>query len=309
MILADNGSAWYLSGRSEPRLGQRRPALAPRRARQRVRGRRHERPAATQALASADATRQGRLLRLELRRLARSALYPEGMGPARWLQPLRRGVRHRGGQLDLLPASFRRRRGALGGADAAGLRLRGQGQPLPDPRSPAARRGRRRASCSSSGSSRSCGRGSSGRWCGSCRRTSAATTSGWRRPWAPCRRAGTASSSATRAGSPSPCTSLLREHDAALVIGDHPRWPFQERELTTDWTLVRLHHGARGRRGNYSATRARGVGGAHPGLAPAGRGVRLLQQRLGGLRRGERHAGSSGFCGLLQAAEGAAQQP
>jgi len=46
---------------------------------------------------------------------------------------------------------------------------------------------------------------------------------------------------------------LLRAHEAALVIGDHPRWPFQERELTTDWTLVRLHHGARGRRGNYSA--------------------------------------------------------
>jgi uncharacterized protein YecE (DUF72 family) len=46
--------------------------------------------------------------------------------------------------------------------------------------------------------------------------------------------------------------SLLREHDAALVIGDHPRWPFQARELTASWTLVRLHHGHRGRRGNYS---------------------------------------------------------
>ena len=46
--------------------------------------------------------------------------------------------------------------------------------------------------------------------------------------------------------------SLLREHRAALVIGDHPKWPFQAHELTTDWTLVRLHHGRRGRRGNYS---------------------------------------------------------
>jgi uncharacterized protein YecE (DUF72 family) len=45
---------------------------------------------------------------------------------------------------------------------------------------------------------------------------------------------------------------LLGRHGAALVIGDHPRWPFQARELTTDWTLVRLHHGRRGRRGNYS---------------------------------------------------------
>ena len=45
---------------------------------------------------------------------------------------------------------------------------------------------------------------------------------------------------------------LLRDHGAALVIGDHPKWPFQARELTADWTLVRLHHGRRGRRGNYS---------------------------------------------------------
>ena len=33
MILADNGSPWYVSGAPEPRLGQRRPALPPRRAR------------------------------------------------------------------------------------------------------------------------------------------------------------------------------------------------------------------------------------------------------------------------------------
>jgi uncharacterized protein YecE (DUF72 family) len=45
---------------------------------------------------------------------------------------------------------------------------------------------------------------------------------------------------------------LLGRHGAALVIGDHPRWPFQARKLTADWTLVRLHHGRRGRRGNYS---------------------------------------------------------
>ena len=38
------------------------------------------------------------------------------------------------------------------------------------------------------------------------------------------------------------------------MIADHPRWPFQAHELTTDWTLVRLHHGHRGRRGNYSET-------------------------------------------------------
>ena len=48
--------------------------------------------------------------------------------------------------------------------------------------------------------------------------------------------------------------AALGHAGVALVIADHPRWPFQARELTTDWTLVRLHHGHRGRRGNYSAT-------------------------------------------------------
>jgi uncharacterized protein YecE (DUF72 family) len=48
--------------------------------------------------------------------------------------------------------------------------------------------------------------------------------------------------------------SLLRAHDVALVIGDHPKWPFQAHEMTTDWTYVRFHSGARGRRGNYSDT-------------------------------------------------------
>jgi uncharacterized protein YecE (DUF72 family) len=47
---------------------------------------------------------------------------------------------------------------------------------------------------------------------------------------------------------------LLRAHGAALVIGDHPERPFQAHELTADFTLVRFHWGARGRRGNYSAT-------------------------------------------------------
>jgi uncharacterized protein YecE (DUF72 family) len=45
---------------------------------------------------------------------------------------------------------------------------------------------------------------------------------------------------------------LLREHGVALVIGDHPERSFQTYELTADWTLVRFHHGRRGRRGNYS---------------------------------------------------------
>jgi uncharacterized protein YecE (DUF72 family) len=46
--------------------------------------------------------------------------------------------------------------------------------------------------------------------------------------------------------------AALREHGAALVVGDHPERPFQTYELTTDWTFVRFHHGSRGRNGNYS---------------------------------------------------------
>ena len=46
--------------------------------------------------------------------------------------------------------------------------------------------------------------------------------------------------------------ALLREHGVALVVGDHPKRPFQAHELTADWTFVRFHHGTRGRNGNYS---------------------------------------------------------
>jgi uncharacterized protein YecE (DUF72 family) len=50
-----------------------------------------------------------------------------------------------------------------------------------------------------------------------------------------------------------PVLALLAEHDAALVLGDHPARPFQSHEATTTWRYVRLHYGSRGRRGNYSA--------------------------------------------------------
>jgi uncharacterized protein YecE (DUF72 family) len=47
--------------------------------------------------------------------------------------------------------------------------------------------------------------------------------------------------------------TLLREHGAALVIGDRPQvHAFQTRELTSDFTFVRFHSGTRGRNGNYS---------------------------------------------------------
>lgn len=52
--------------------------------------------------------------------------------------------------------------------------------------------------------------------------------------------------------------ALLREHGAALVIGDHPERPFQLHEATTDWMFVRFHHGTRGRNGNYSKSELEG---------------------------------------------------
>ena len=51
--------------------------------------------------------------------------------------------------------------------------------------------------------------------------------------------------------------ALLREHGVALVIGDHPARPFQSHELTADWTFIRFHQGARGRRGNYAESELR----------------------------------------------------
>jgi uncharacterized protein YecE (DUF72 family) len=46
--------------------------------------------------------------------------------------------------------------------------------------------------------------------------------------------------------------ALLRGHDVALVIGDHPERPFQTYEPTARWRYIRMHYGSRGRRGNYS---------------------------------------------------------
>jgi uncharacterized protein YecE (DUF72 family) len=45
---------------------------------------------------------------------------------------------------------------------------------------------------------------------------------------------------------------LLRSHDVALAVGDHPERPWQPWVRTADWGFVRFHYGSRGRRGNYS---------------------------------------------------------
>ena len=49
--------------------------------------------------------------------------------------------------------------------------------------------------------------------------------------------------------------ALLRDHGAALVIGDESsRWVGTPHVRTADWTYIRFHHGSRGRHGNYSSS-------------------------------------------------------
>ena len=80
----------------------------------------------------------------------------------------------------------------------------------------------------------------------------------------------------------------LRSRGVALTIGDHPSRPFQTHELTAGWTFVRFHYGHRGRGGNYSATEIGEWAERIRALAPPRRRLRLLQQRLAGVRAGQR---------------------
>ena len=45
---------------------------------------------------------------------------------------------------------------------------------------------------------------------------------------------------------------LLSAHDAALVFGDDPRFPFVTRDVPASWAYVRFHRGAHGVRGKYA---------------------------------------------------------
>jgi uncharacterized protein YecE (DUF72 family) len=60
---------------------------------------------------------------------------------------------------------------------------------------------------------------------------------------------------------------LLRFHHVALVIAHHPERPWQPLELTADWTFLRFHLGARGRRGNFAESELREWAGSVRGLA------------------------------------------
>ena len=75
------------------------------------------------------------------------------------------------------------------------------------------------------------------------------------------------------------------------MIGDRPQVNgFQTHELTADWTYVRFHAGTRGRRGNYSEPELREWAERLRELEPDARRLRVLQQRLGGIRAAERRA-------------------
>ncbi|MGH2949927.1 MAG: DUF72 domain-containing protein [Solirubrobacteraceae bacterium] len=63
---------------------------------------------------------------------------------------------------------------------------------------------------------------------------------------------------------------LLRWHRVALAVGDHPARPWQPWVRTADWSFLRLHFGARGRRGNYSESELRELAPRVAALAEGG---------------------------------------
>ena len=73
-------------------------------------------------------------------------------------------------------------------------------------------------------------------------------------------------------------------HGVALVVGDDPSRPFQTLEMTADFTYVRFHYGHQARAARSYTTRARDWARAHAPVAQDSRRLRVLQQRLGGLR-------------------------
>ena len=217
----------------------------------------------------------------------RGRLYPEGLGKLRWL----------GRYAELF--------------DTVEVNSTSTGSPLATPSRAGWRRHppasssppRRAATSRTSGACATCGRGSSAitsaysrclrrtssaRSSGSYRRTSGATTRSWGRCWRSCPEGRHCFEFRHESWFVPPVYELLGSSGAALVIADHPRWPFQA-------------HGESRRTGRSSGSTTAGAAGAATtrrpsrrvgpaafSLAPPGRGLRLLQQRLGGLRGLER---------------------
>ena len=145
----------------------------------------------------------------------------------------------------------------MGRLDAGGVLLRGQGEPLHDPRLPpqGAKEGRHRPLLREARAAAGSRQTRSDPLAAS-RELQARRRAAGASPRASARRAARVrvpSRELVRGGR----LSLLREYGAALVVSDHPKWPFQTRKLTTDWTYVRLHYGRRGRGGTTRRARSR----------------------------------------------------
>ena len=164
-----------------------------------------------------------RLLGLELRALARRRLLPAAAAAAALARVLRAALRHGRDQRDLLPPAARDRRSCeLGARVAAGIRLRGEDEPLPRPTSSGCATCRRASSSSTSGSARSPSRRSSGPLLWQLPPTSSATTSGSPRRSSTLPPGRHCLSSAHDSWFVEPVYELLRAHGVALVIGDTP---------------------------------------------------------------------------------------
>ena len=109
-----------------------------------------------------------RLLGLELRATGASGVYPPRAAGRGAGSSTTRRVRHRRGQLDLLPARHAAAVARWVQQTPDGLRVRGQGEPVPDPHEAAARPERRDRALLRARSRRWPSRPSSARCCGSC---------------------------------------------------------------------------------------------------------------------------------------------
>src|SRR6185437_5716994 len=249
-------------------------------------------PTGTTSRSSATTTdsRRGdpdRVQRLELRALARSGLRPRAGRPL--ARPLRRALPDGRGERVVLPVADAAHGAGLGGARAGPVRVRGQDEPLRHPHPPPARRaGERRAA---DAADRAAGRG------GQARTASVAAAREL-----PARRRAAGGGTAGAAGGP----QLLRVPPPVVVLprgardagggrcGARRRRPSAaavpdaraDRGLDVCALPLRRARAAR----QLLRDGAARVGAAHPQMGPAGRRVRLLQQRLGGVRRSERGA-------------------
>ena len=219
--------------------------------------------------------------------LARAVLserHGQGHRPAALLC---RAVRHGRGQRHLLPADRGRDLPALARADAPGLRLRLQGQPLSHPHeAPQGRRAGRRALLRAGRGARGA---SSARSSSSCPAASSPIASA-SRPSSTRSRPGTAtpSSSAIRPGSSPRSSRCSPQRDVALCLYEFAGRRRRSRSPPS-FVYIRLHGPEGALPGLLQRRGAAHLGQAHPRLGQQGpRRLLLLRQRRPRLRAQER---------------------